>query len=211
MLKRINIGILSLLCCVTFSICIANKAVAQERNLEEVSLKEAFKDKFYIGATLNAWQLLGKRPEELNIAKTNFNSIVAENVMKSGRIQAKEGEFNFTLADKFVEFGEQNNMHIHGHTLIWHSQAPDWFFVDKAGNLVSKEVLIERMKTHIYTVVGRYKGRIQSWDVVNEAIEDDGSFRQSKFYKILGEDFIKLAFKFAHEADPNAQLYYNDY
>lgn len=211
MLKRINIGILSLLCCVTFSICIANKAVAQKGNLEEVSLKEAFKDKFYIGATLNAWQLLGKRPEELNIAKTNFNSIVAENVMKSGRIQAKEGEFNFTLADKFVEFGEQNNMHIHGHTLIWHSQVPDWFFVDKAGNLVSKEVLTERMKTHIHTVVGRYKGRIQSWDVVNEAIEDDGSFRQSKFYKILGEDFIKLAFKFAHEADPNTQLYYNDY
>src|SRR5690606_4723923 len=170
-----------------------------------------FKEKFYIGTTLNTWQILGKRPEELNIARTNFNSIVAENVMKSGRIQTKEGEFNFTLADKFVEFGEQNNMHIHGHTLIWHSQAPDWFFVDKAGDLVSKEVLTERMKTHIHTVVARYKGRIQSWDVVNEAIEDDGSFRQSKFYKILGEDFIKLAFKFAHEADPNAQLYYNDY
>ena len=175
------------------------------------TLKHAFKTKFYIGTALNAWQLNGMKPEEIKIVEEHFNSIVAENVMKSGRIQPEEGKFNFNLADQFVEFGEKNNMHIHGHTLIWHSQAPKWFFTDKEGNDVTKEELTKRMKDHIETVVGRYKGRIDSWDVVNEAIEDDGSYRKSKFYEILGKDFIKLAFNFAHDADPKAKLYYNDY
>jgi endo-1,4-beta-xylanase len=102
-------------------------------------------------------------------------------------------------------------MHIVGHTLIWHSQAPRWFFTDADGKDVSREVLIERMKNHIFTVMGRYKGRVHGWDVVNEAIEDNGSWRNSKFYQILGEEFIELAFKFASEADPDAELYYNDY
>ncbi|MGB3775821.1 MAG: endo-1,4-beta-xylanase, partial [Leeuwenhoekiella sp.] len=107
--------------------------------------------------------------------------------------------------------GEENNMLINGHTLIWHSQAPPWFFKDEKGNDVSSDVLMKRMKDHIQTVVTRYRGRVHTWDVVNEAIEDDGSYRKSKFYEILGEDFIKLAFEFAHEADPDAKLYYNDY
>ena len=175
------------------------------------TLKHAFKTKFYIGTALNAWQLNGMKPEEIKIVEEHFNSIVAENVMKSGRIQPEEGKFNFNLADQFVEFGEKNNMHIHGHTLIWHSQAPKWFFTDEEGNDVTKEELTKRMKDHIETVVSRYKGRIDSWDVVNEAIEDDGSYRKSKFYEILGKDFIKLAFNFAHDADPKAKLYYNDY
>lgn len=102
-------------------------------------------------------------------------------------------------------------MHITGHCLVWHSQAPRWFFTDSEGKDVSPEVLKERMKTHIYTVVRRYKGKIKGWDVVNEAIEDDGSYRKSKFYQILGEDFIKYAFQYAHEADPDCELYYNDY
>lgn len=181
----------------------------QEKNVN--SLKEAFKDKFYIGAALNLNQILGKDTATIAIVKNEFNAIVAENCMKSMFLQPKEGEFYFEEADKFIEFGEQNNMFITGHTLIWHSQAPDWFFVDEKGNDVSREVLIERMKNHITTVVTRYKGRIKGWDVVNEAIEDDGSWRESKFYKIIGEDFVKLAFQFAHEADPNADLYYNDY
>ncbi len=154
---------------------------------------------------------MGGEPGAMKVVKQHFNSIVAENCMKSGRIQPREGEFNFSIADKFVEFGEQNNMHIHGHTLIWHSQAPDWFFIDEQGNTISSEILIQRMKDHIHSVAGRYKGRIHSWDVVNEAILDDGTFRKSKFYEILGEDFIKLAFQFAHEAAPDAKLFYNDY
>ena len=185
--------------------------VAQSQDTSDASLKEALNDNFYIGTALNAWQLMGRRPQELEIVKNQFNSIVAENVMKSGRLQPEEGEFEFDLADSFVEFGEENNMHIHGHTLIWHSQAPRWFFTDEDGKDVSKEELTRRMKNHIEKVVGRYKGRIDSWDVVNEAIEDDGSYRKSKFYEILGKDFIKLAFQFAHEADPEAKLYYNDY
>jgi endo-1,4-beta-xylanase len=102
-------------------------------------------------------------------------------------------------------------MYIVGHCLVWHSQAPRWFFVDEEGNDVSREVMIERMKNHIFTVVGRYKGKVNAWDVVNEAFEDDGSWRKTKFYEIIGEDYFKLAFQFAHEADPEAELMYNDY
>ena len=126
-------------------------------------------------------------------------------------LQPNEGEFNFKDADRFVAFGEKNNMQLIGHTLIWHSQAPKWFFLDENGGEVSRDVLIERMRTHIHTVVSRYKGRITGWDVVNEAVLDNGEYRKSKFYEIIGEEFIPLAFQFAHEADPEAELYYNDY
>jgi endo-1,4-beta-xylanase len=175
------------------------------------TLKEAFAGKFYIGTALNTNQILEKDTASCNLIKTQFSAIVAENCMKSEVIQPKEGVFDFSLSDKFVDFGLRNNLFVTGHTLIWHSQVPKWFFVDDKGNTVSKEVLIERMKKHIYALVGHYKGKVKGWDVVNEAIEDDGSYRKSKFYQILGEDFIKYAFQFAHEADPDAELYYNDY
>jgi endo-1,4-beta-xylanase len=175
------------------------------------TLKDAYKGEFVIGTALSTPQILGSAKEEVGIIKTHFNSIVAENVMKSGPLQPEEGKFNFEMADQFVAFGVENNMHIVGHTLIWHSQAPRWFFRDAEGNEVSREVLLQRMKDHISTVVGRYKGKVHCWDVVNEAVEDDGSFRNSKFFQILGEDFIKYAFQFAHEADPEAELNYNDY
>ena len=175
------------------------------------TLKEAFEDDFYVGTALNLHHIHGTDDAGLKITKKHFSAIIAENCMKSMYLQPKEGEFFFDDADKFVAFGEQSNMHIVGHTLIWHSQAPSWFFTDKDGNDVSAERLKERMKNHIHTVVSRYKGRIHGWDVVNEAIEDNGEFRKSKFYQILGEDFIPLAFQYAHEADPDAELYYNDY
>lgn len=178
---------------------------------EVKTLKDAYASKFHIGAALNVDQIMGRDEKSMFLVKNHFNSIVAEDCMKSENIQPKENEFFFEEADKFVEFGEQNNMFIVGHTLIWHSQAPAWFFVDEEGNDVSREVMIERMRNHIYTIVGRYKGRVHGWDVVNEAIEDDGSFRNSKFLQIIGEDYLKLAFQFTHDADPEAQLYYNDY
>lgn len=178
---------------------------------KEATLKEALKDKFYIGTALNLDQIQGKDTASINIVKNQFNAIVAENCMKSMYMQPREGEFCFNDADKFVEFGEKNDMFITGHTLIWHSQAPKWFFTDEKGKDVSSEVLKERMKKHITTIVSRYKGRIKGWDVVNEAIMEDGSYRKSKFYEILGEEFIPLAFRYAHEADPSAELYYNDY
>ena len=177
----------------------------------KVTLKDALKDKFLIGVAMNEAQITEADSSSVAIIKNHFNSITAENCMKSEELQPVEGEFNFKLADQFVKFGEENNMYIIGHTLVWHSQAPGWFFTDKAGKDVSREVLIERMKNHIFTVVGRYKGKVKGWDVVNEAIEDDGSWRKTKFYNIIGEDYIKLAFQFAHEADPDADLYYNDY
>lgn len=175
------------------------------------SLKAAFKHKFFIGVSLNNGQIWGRDTSALKIIKTHFNSVVAENCMKIMSLQPREGQFRFRDADQFVNFGEKNNLFIIGHTLIWHSQAPDWFFVDADGNDVSREVLIERMRTHITTVVSRYKERVNGWDVVNEAIMDDGSWRKSKFYKIIGEDFIRLAFEFARAADPKAELYYNDF
>ena len=177
----------------------------------KVTLKDALKDKFLIGVAMNESQITEADSSSVAIIKNHFNSITAENCMKSEELQPVEGEFNFKLADQFVKFGEENNMYIIGHTLVWHSQAPKWFFTDATGKDVTREVLIERMKKHINTVVGRYKGKVKGWDVVNEAFEDDGSWRNSKFYQIIGEDYIRLAFQFAHEADPDADLYYNDY
>lgn len=175
------------------------------------SLKKAFQNKFYIGTAMNLDQIHGTDTKSVDIIKKQFSSIVAENCMKSMYLQPQEGQFFFDDADQFVEFGDKNKMFIIGHTLIWHSQAPDWFFTDKNGNNVSSEVLKQRMKYHITTIVSRYKGRVKGWDVVNEAILEDGSYRKSKFYEILGEEFIPLAFQYAQEADPNAELYYNDY
>lgn len=175
------------------------------------NLKEALNGKFLVGTALNARQINGYNPEELEVVKANFNSIVAENCMKSGELVPEKGKYNWDTADEFVKFGEANHMVIHGHTLVWHSQVPRWFFKDEAGNEIDKDQLAKRIQDHIAAVVGRYKGRIKSWDVVNEAVLDDGSLRKSRFYQLLGEDFIKIAFEAAHEADPDAALYYNDY
>lgn len=181
------------------------------QNNDKYTLKNAFGDKLHIGVAMNLNQIQGHDTMAMSIIEKQFNSIVAENCMKSMFLQPQEGRFFFDDADKFVDFGEKHNMHIIGHTLIWHSQAPQWFFSDEKGEDVSREVLIDRMRKHITTVVSRYKGRVKGWDVVNEAIMEDGSYRKSKFYKIIGEEFIPLAFQFAHEADPEAELYYNDY
>src|SRR5690606_29617538 len=193
--------------------CISTNSQVVKKKAEEplAVLKDAYADKFYMGTALNLDQIRGSNPTAIEIVRKHFNSVVAENCMKSMFLQPREGEFYFEDADRFVKFAEENDMHIVGHTLIWHSQAPKWFFTDKKGNDVSREVLIERMRDHIQTVVTRYKGRIHGWDVVNEAILDNGEYRKSKFYEIIGEDFIPLAFQFAREADPEAELYYNDY
>ena len=160
---------------------------------------------------MDSTQIVNPKGKDAKIIASNFNSIVAENCMKSVEIQPKEGVFDFTLADKMIEFGEKNNQFVVGHCLIWHSQLPNWFCADENGNNVSADLLKKRMRDHIYTVVSRYKGRVHGWDVVNEAIEDNGDLRNSRFYQILGEEYIELAFKYAHEADPDAELYYNDY
>lgn len=179
--------------------------------VEEPSLKDAVGDKFLMGVALNVNQSSGVDTSSIKLVKQHFNSIVAENCMKCEVIHPEEDRYDFTLADQFVSFGEKNGMAVIGHCLIWHSQLAPWFCVDEKGNNVTPEVLKQRMKDHITTIVTRYKGRIKGWDVVNEAILENGSYRKSKFYEILGEEFIPLAFQYAHEADPDAELYYNDY
>lgn len=177
----------------------------------EPSLKKVLGENILIGVALNQRQIIGLDTCAIKLVKHHFNSIVAENCMKCDAIHPEENRFDFTDTDRFVAFGEENKMAIIGHCLLWHSQLAPWFCIDENGKNVSPEVLKERIKTHIYTIVGRYKGRIKGWDVVNEAIENDGSWRKTPFYEILGADFIPLAFQYAHEADPDAELYYNDF
>ena len=207
-MKKIFYLTISYICILSSCVTVSQKEAKAEN---ECTLKEALYGKFYIGAALNEKQITGKDTMSLQILEKHFNSIVAENCMKSMLIHPQEDEYNFATPDKFVELGEKNGMFIIGHTLIWHSQLSRWFCVDEKGENVSPEILKARMKEHISTIVGRYKGRIKGWDVVNEAILEDGSYRKSKFFEILGEEFIPLAFQYANEADPDAELYYNDY
>jgi endo-1,4-beta-xylanase len=181
------------------------------KNDAQPGLKDALEGRFFVGAAVGPAITLGKDTASLALVLQHFNSVIAENCMKAGRIHPEEGRYNFTLADRFIEFAQEHDMYTVGHCLIWHSQAPRWFFTDDGGNEVSREVLIERMKEHISTVVERYKGKVHVWDVVNESFEDDGSWRKTKYYEIIGEEYVELAFRFAHEADPEAELIYNDY
>jgi endo-1,4-beta-xylanase len=174
-------------------------------------LKEAFKDYFLIGASLNRAQIFEKDSIGGRIVREQFNSISPENILKWSEVHPEPERYDFKAADRYVALGERNGMFVVGHTLVWHNQTPPWVFRDKKGNFVARDELLRRMREHIRTVVGRYKGRIKGWDVVNEALNEDGSLRQSPWLKIIGEDYIAKAFEYAHEADPKAELYYNDY
>ena len=145
------------------------------------------------------------------LVERHFSSITAENEMKPFALQPREGEFHWDVSDRFVAFGEKNKMKIIGHCLVWHNQTPRWFFVNADGSKADRETLIARMRAHIHAVVGRYKGRVHGWDVVNEAFDDRGRLHPSPWRDGIGDDFIELAFRFAHEADPDAELYYNDF
>ena len=178
---------------------------------ETPSLREAFASKFEVGTALSARQLLEPQEDVLALVAKQFSVVTPENVMKWAVIHPEPDRYDFTAADALVDFAEQHGQKVVGHTLVWHSQCPNWVFQDASGEEISREALIGRMKQHIETVVGRYKGRVMGWDVVNEAIEGDGSWRDSKWRRIIGDDYLELAFRFAHEADPSAELYYNDY
>ena len=175
------------------------------------SLKDVFKSDFMIGAALNRRQFSEEDTRALPIIKSQFNTISPENQLKWQSIHPQPDKYDFDGADRYVAFGEKYGMFVIGHTLVWHNQTPAWVFDDGKGNLVDRDTLLKRMRDHIRTVVGRYKGRIKGWDVVNEAVNADGTLRQSKWLKIIGEDYIAKAFQYAHEADPQAELYYNDY
>jgi len=178
---------------------------------QEKALKDVFKSDFRVGAALNRRQIFEEDTRSARIVSAHFNSITPENVLKWALVHPQPDKYDFAAPDRFVEFGEKRGMFIVGHTLVWHNQTPRWVFEDGKGNVVNRETLLKRMRDHIFTVVGRYKGRINGWDVVNEALNQDGTMRQSPWFKIIGEDYLVQAFKFAHEADPSAELYYNDY
>lgn len=170
------------------------------------SLKKYFSSFFNIGAAINEDIILNLDNDSKRIVETNFNSITPENSLKWMFIQPSPNYFNFTVADKYVDFGTKNNMHIVGHALVWHSQLADFM-----QNIESKAEMTKHFENHIYTLVSRYKGKINAWDVVNEAFNEDGSMRESVFYKLLGKNYIEKAFKLTHNADPNVDLIYNDY
>lgn len=183
--------------------------------------KDTYKDYFTVGVAVNIRNVTD--PDQIALIKKNFSSITAENDMKPVSLQPREGEWNWENADKIANFCRENNIPLRGHTLCWHSQFADWMFVDENGNDVPKEVFYERLRNHIHTVVNRYKDIVYAWDVVNEAMADgDGRrtpwmreepspYRQSRHFKLCGDEFIAKAFEFAHEADPDALLFYNDY
>ena len=177
----------------------------------EPALKDVFAGKFILGAAINDAQITGEDILGDSVLIRHFGAIEPENCLKSGEVMPVFGQYDWILADKYVEFGEKYGLEVYGHCLIWHSQCTPDFCFDEKGALISPELLKERMRQHISTMVGRYKGHIKGWDVVNEAIMEDGSYRESPFYRILGEEFIPWAFQCAYEADPDCELYYNDY
>ncbi|THU36041.1 endo-1,4-beta-xylanase [Niastella caeni] len=173
-------------------------------------LKDYYAAYFPIGTAVSMRSLSGPEAE---LIIQHYNSLTPENAMKMGPIHPEENRYNWVVADSIVNFAQKHGLKVRGHALCWHEQAPNWLFKDAAGNTVTKEVLLNRLKEHITTVVNRYKGKIYAWDVVNEAVDDDNSrlLRNSLWYQICGEDFIIKAFEYAHAADPDAVLFYNDY
>lgn len=186
----------------------ANRTIAPGQ-----TLKDVYKDAFRIGTAVTPAITSGADKASHDIVINHFNSITVENVMKAALINPEPGVFNFKPADDFVAFGEKHNMFIIGHTLVWHNQCPAWFFTNAQGKPNSKEEQIERLRSHIQTVAGRYAGRVHAWDVVNEVIDEDGNYRPTTWVNAFGngDTLVKYAFKFAAQYAPNTELYYNDF
>jgi endo-1,4-beta-xylanase len=181
---------------------------------ESPSLKNLYKNDFLIGVALGGILPSDYNQQELSVIKSQFNAITPENCMKPESVHPSENVWDFKMADALVKFAEENNMQIYGHNLVWDRQTPKWFF-DDDGKPVSREMALQRMKTHIDTVMGRYKGRIRGWDVVNEAAARAGSTKEDlskcPWRTAIGDDYVIKAYQFAHEADPDAELQYNDF
>lgn len=184
--------------------------LASASSAAPASLQQAYRGAFYVGAAINAAQSTGADKTGDAIVARQFNTVSPENALKWANVHPTPDRYDFSVTDKYVDFAMAHHMYTVGHVLVWHQQVPDWVFLD-AGKPVSRAVLLKRLHDHIFTVVGRYKGKIRSWDVVNEALNDDGSLRQTPWLKIIGEEYIAIAFQYAHEADPSAELTYNDY
>ena len=194
-------------------VSVSAKSPLRRSKVTVQGLKDAYKDDFLIGVAVNQQNVTV--PEQMELIVRNFNSITAENDMKPEPTEPSEGKFSWKRADRIADFCRKNGIKLRGHCLAWHNQTAQWMYVDDEGQEVSKQVLLERIRRHIRAVVERYKDVVYCWDVVNEAITDDKNaknpFRQSRLYKIAGDDFIREAFRAAREADPKALLFYNDY
>lgn len=178
---------------------------------EDKGLKDFYKDYFPIGVAVNPRDL---RNDEAKLILQQFNSLTAENSMKMGPLHPQEDRYDWRDSDSIVDFAQQHGLKVRGHNLLWHQQTPQWLFRDTLTHTnVTKEILFQRLKDHINTIVKRYKGKLYAWDVVNEVIADDSAtyFRNSIWYQICGEEFVEKAFEYAHAADPDAILFYNDY
>jgi len=181
-----------------------NTSVAQ-------GLHETFAEHFMIGTALSEPQILGADSSARKLVKKEFNAVTPENVMKWELIHPSRGIYDFVAADALASYAAENDLFLLGHTLVWHAMTPKWVFENKDGSAVSREVLLKHMQEHIKTVAGRYREQVDAWDVVNEALNEDGSLRESPWYTIIGHDYIERAFILAAQTAPNTALYYNDY
>ncbi|MEM9142751.1 MAG: endo-1,4-beta-xylanase [Bacteroidota bacterium] len=187
---------------------LACKTGTQEKpdSQEVPGLKSLFETAFLIGAAINEGQITSSDSLGVELIQREFNSVTPENVMKWMYLHPKKGKYDFKVADDYVALGQKTGMYIIGHTLVWHNQLAPW--MEEVRDSADMAALLA---DHIRTVVGRYKGKIQEWDVVNEALNEDGSPRESLFYKVMGQNYLEHAFRIAGEVDPDASLMYNDY
>ena len=211
-MKKIFYILCILIICILGVKCNSSRQ-AQTHSATNSTLKDVYKDYFTMGVAVSPQSL---KTDEAGLIIEQFGSLTPENAMKMGPVHPQEKFYNWAGGDSIAAFAKRNNMKLRGHCLCWHNQTPHWFFTDSSSvpaKQVTKEVLLLRLKEHITSVVSRYKGTIYAWDVVNEVISDkaDEYFRPSLFYQICGEDFVEKAFEYAHAADPNALLFYNDY
>ncbi|MEL1265446.1 endo-1,4-beta-xylanase [Pseudoxanthomonas putridarboris] len=178
-----------------------------------IGLKDAYADAFMIGVAVNDDIVSGRDALSQALVPVHFNAITAENVMKAEVLNPEPGKYDFSAADAFVAFGERHGMFVIGHTLVWHNQTPEWFFQDGGGKPNTREAQTERMRAYIEKVAGRYVGRVHAWDVVNEVIDEDGSYRPTIWVDSIGDgdELVRLAFRFASRYAPDAELYYNDF
>lgn len=197
----------------TIFLCFSSSIVMAQNKVSEKTLKDVYKDAFLIGVAVNPTITSGKDKESQNIVVKQFNAITPENVMKAALINPQPGVYNWGPADEYVAFGQKHHMFIVGHTLVWHNQVPAWFFTNAEGKPNTKGEQIERLRSHIQAVAGRYAGRVNAWDVVNEVIDNDGSYRKTSWVNAVGngDTLVKYAFKFAEQYAPNTELYYNDF
>ncbi len=176
------------------------------------SLKTAAHGRFLFGAAINEKVILGTDQEAVALFDRQFDAVSPENCLKWESVHPEPDRYDFAVADRYVDFGTKRHLNILGHTLMWHYQTPDWVFANPDGSPKTAPQLLATLREHICTVVGRYKGRITGWDVVNEAVADTGGLCTDRpWYRVLGEAGIIEAFRAAHEADPAAELYYNEY